>query len=291
MGRISTVKLCEKLQPAPPKKGLMPVPFDLLHLTQVMVCPNCGNALRFANAQRVCCNGPGGATIDGGIIRYHSNIFDPEMMARDRQAAGYLEHSKFPTQVARIRRFIRSLPRARLPVLDLGCGPGPTTEMLANMGFEVVAVDFSRRSLELNKAKPALYVQADLRDIHFAGESVGGLMMADFLQHLGNLHARGKFLESIFRALVSGGWFFLSCFNVNLKNLLRGDIDGSFADGQIRYYRSTPSEILDILPPTVKVENVRSMNVFHQPILDDIASRLPLSRLFARMIVVTGQKL
>lgn len=269
----------------------MPVSSDLLHLTQVMLCPGCGKALRFSNTERVCCNGPGGASFNGKIIRYRSDIFDPEMMVRDRQAAGYLQHRKFPTQVARIRRFIKSLPRARLPVLDLGCGPGPTTEMLADKGFEVLAVDFSRRSLELNKSKSALFVQADLRDIHFASESIDGLMMADFLQHLGSLRVQAKFLESIFRPLVSGGWFFLSCFNANLKNLLRGDVDGSFANGQIRYHRSTPSQMLAILPVTVKVESVRSMNVFHQPILDEVATRLPLSRLLARMIVVTGRKL
>ena len=269
----------------------MPVPSNLLRLAQVMRCPSCGKALRFEDTQRVCCNGPGGATIDGKIIRYQSYICDPEMMVRDRQADGYLQHRKFPTQVARIRRFITSLPRGRLPILDLGCGPGPTTEMLEYMDFEVLAVDFSRRSLELNKSKSALLVQADLRDIHFANESVGGLMMSDFLQHLGDLRVQATFLETIFRALVSGGWFFLSFFNTNLKNLFRGDIDGSFAEGKIRYHRSKPSQVLDILPATVKVGSVRSMNVFHQPTLDDVASRLPLGRLFARMIVMTGQKL
>ena len=264
---------------------------SLSHLSQLMLCPSCGELLRFANGKRVCCALPDGATIEDNIIRYHSSICHPEMVARDRQASGYLQHSKFPTQIARMRRFIICLPRASRPVLDLGCGPGPTTEMLTQRGFEVLAVDFSRQSLELNRAKSALFVQADLRDIRFANDSVDGLMMADFLQHIGSPQVQAKFLQGVFRALVSGGWFFLSCFNINLKHLVGRDIEGSFADGQIRYHRSTSSQILDILPATVRVKTIRPMNVFHRPIPDRLVSRLPLSWLFARMIVVSGHKL
>jgi SAM-dependent methyltransferase len=259
-------------------------------LAQLIVCPSCGKPLRFEDGKRLCCGQPDGAALDNGIIRYRPDISTPEMIVRDSQAEGYLQHTKFPTQIRQMARFIRGLPRSMRPVLDLGCGPGPTTRMLTDQGFEVIAVDFSRRSLELNAAKSALLVQADLRDIRFVENSVDGLMMADFLQHLGDLEVQQKFLNRVFDALASRGWFFLSCFNANIKNLLRHDINGSFASGQISYLRSTPARILKMLPPTVAVDNVRPMNLFHQPKLDDIASRLPLARLIARMIVLTGRK-
>jgi hypothetical protein len=162
--------------------------------------------------------------------------------------------------------------------------------MLTEHGLKVVAVDFSRRSLELNKAKRALFVQADLRDIGFVKGSAGGLMMADFLQHLGGLDVQEKFLHQIFEALTSGAWFFLSFFNTNVKNLLRRDIDGSFASGRIRYLRSTPARVLKMLPPTVAVDSVRPMSISDRPTVDEIASRLPMGRFIARMIVVTGRK-
>jgi hypothetical protein len=53
----------------------------------------------------------------------------------------------------------------------------------------------------------------------------------------------------------------------------------------------TPSQVLKMLPSTARVENMRPMNIFHQSKLDEFANRLPLSRLIARMMVVTGRKL
>jgi SAM-dependent methyltransferase len=261
------------------------------YLTQLILCPTCGTPLRFDANERLCCDEPGGARIEDGMVRYRPDISSPEMMVRDRQAGGYLEHVKFPAQIDRMQRFIKGLLRPSRPVLDLGCGPGPTTQMLSERGFEVIAVDFSRRSLKLNRAKSTLFVQADLRDIRFAMGSVDGLMMADFLQHLGDFEVQEGFLKRAFEALSSGGWFFLSCFNANIKHILRRDINGAFADGNIRYVRSTPSHILKMLPQTVRVDSVRPMNIFHRPILDNVVTRLPMARLIAKMTVVTGRKL
>ena len=80
--------------------------------------------------------------------------------------------------------------------------------MLSEKGFGIVAVDFSMRSLELNNSKSTLFVQADLNDICFVKDSVDGLMMADFLQHLGDLHIQAAFLHRTFEALSPGRWFF-----------------------------------------------------------------------------------
>ena len=264
--------------------------FELENLVGVLLCPSCGGRLHFAGRKRTCCGGSGGAIFENNILCYRRDISSPEMIVRDKQAQGYLQHAKLPTQISRMQRFMASLSPATKPVLDLGCGPGPSTELLIERGFQVVAVDFSRRSLELNKAKSALFVHADLRDIHFVKNSVDGLMMADFLQHLGDLSVQERFLREIFESLTAGGWFYLSVFNTNIKNRLHRDIDGSFANGRIRYTRLTPAEILKMLPAKAAVDAVRPMNVFHRSKLDELASRLPLARLIARMIVISGRK-
>lgn len=55
--------------------------------------------------------------------------------------------------------------------------------------------------------------------------------------------------------------------------------------------RSTPARVLKMLPAAAgAVDSVRPMNAFYRPKLDDTASRLPLARLRARMMVVTGRK-
>ena len=88
-----------------------------------------------------------------------------------------MAHSKFPIQVYRIERFIAEVAQqgTSLPVLDFGCGPGPTTKLLTAAGFRTVAVDFSAASLAIinrelcaGKANAPLLVQADLNRLRFA---------------------------------------------------------------------------------------------------------------------------
>ena len=213
----------------------------------------------------------------------------PEAIRRDQQAAGYLEHSKFPVQIDRLKRFIATVPRNGL-AYDLGCGPGPTTRMLLDHGLDVIGVDFSRASLAINRqtCPEATFVQADLRAVDLEPLSVDGLMMADFLQHLPSAEDREAFLANAFAALKPGGWFYLSFFNVNVVNWIKGDIHGSFAEGTIRYSRLAPAEVLKSLPQNIRVGRVRGMNISHVPAIDRLITSLPVSHYLARMVVITG---
>lgn len=220
-----------------------------------------------------------------------------EIEARDRQAKGYMAHSKFPTQVRRFEEFISILPDwlKTYPVLDLGCGPGPTTAMLTDAGFAPLSIDFSRESLMLNAAmRPssrALYVCCDLNRIELAKHSCGVAVMADFLQHLGSAEAQRILLRKVANALIAEGKFFLSFFNFNLKNRIKRDRVGTFAEGKIGYQRSTAQEMFRLLPPELKVTDVIPMNIFHRPNLDRLAASIPLvSRALSRMLVFIGHK-
>jgi SAM-dependent methyltransferase len=275
---------------------------NLADLSEALLCPACEGRLRFDSAgARCCCTLKGGSRIEESIVRYEPEFSHnkSEMSARDRQANGYLSHGKLPIQVYRIQSFVEraSAEHDASPVLDLGCGPGPTTGILLNAGFRVVGIDFSINSLKLNgrycgaHTKDALFVHGDLTRIKFARASARGLMMADFLQHLGDTETQRSFLERAFDALKPKGWFFLSFFNTNVKNWLKGDIEGSFSGGAIPYRRLSIEEVGKMLPRNVDIEGVLPMNIFNTVQLDRLVARLPFARMLARMIIIYGRKL
>jgi SAM-dependent methyltransferase len=268
-------------------------------LSHVLLCPTCQTPLRFdSNNFRACCVGAGPSRFLDGIVCYQP-ISDTksEMAIRDQQAPEYLRHSKFPTQIARINRFVGRLrSRSRdLPILDLGCGPGPTTSILLTARFSVVAIDLSLASLKINYQRcfglgPVLYVHADLTNLRFAKNSVSGLMMSDFLQHLETHDVRRQLLHEAFAALSPGGWFFLSFLNVNLKNRLKSDIEGSFDNDGIHYRRLTAEEVMRMLPNNVRINDVVPMNVFDRALPDRLVTRVPFARHFARWMLLSGFK-
>jgi SAM-dependent methyltransferase len=231
---------------------------------------------------------------DGRLFRDPNIGFVPEMQARDQQSGHSLAFPKLKVQAYRAAQFLDRHPGNGGLVLDLGCGPGPTTALLLRAGYQAIAVDFSLESLKVNMREcgegPAIFVHADLNKISFREESVDGLMMSDFLQHLGDHEVQRRFLTKAILALRPGGWFCLSFFNLNIKHRLRGDVAGSFADGAIPYRRLTPRIVRGLLPPQARVSAVLPMNISYNVAIDRIVSRLPLARHLARMILMRGYR-
>ena len=218
-----------------------------------------------------------------------------ESVTRDQQASGYLLHAKHRVHIDRIRRFLSRTKPHSGSVLDLGCGPGPTVKILADAGFTVTGVDFSPASLEINKAScaglnpPPNFVHADLRTWAPEPFSADGLMMSDFLQHIGDMTARRAALERYFTALRPGGWFYLSTMNYNAKNWLRGDRAGVWP-GSIPYWRTTPGEVVSLLPNGLRTYRVDVCSISHAPRLDRMLCALPGARAAARWVILTGTK-
>lgn len=269
-------------------------------LHNLVLCSACGEPLLFSqDSMRQCCNAPQGSALRSGFIIHdssHGCAPPQEMIVRDQDAFNYLSHPKFPTQIDRINRFVRSKYENENGgvVLDLGCGPGPTTRILLDAGYEAVAVDFSIQSLAVNaqfcRAWPdqALFVQADLNAIEFSEGAFDGLMMADFLQHIGSAETQTAFLHKIFRALKPGGWFYLSFFNTSLIDRLKGDFEGT--RGNIPYRRLSLREVRSMLPEGANAEKESVANIFHGARLDRVATSFSLAPLFARMAVIEGRR-
>lgn len=233
-----------------------------------------------------------------GIVSYIPGMQDnspAEMKTRDARAEMYLRLPKFPTQISRLRRFIRGIARGG-PVLDLACGPGPMTKILLESGFDVIGADFSARSLVVNKAScrsfanRSAFVQADLTALQFTPGASAGLVMLDFLQLLPSMEARAEFLAKAFVALKPGGWFMLSFANINIVNRLKGDIQGSYAEGTIRYTRLSLQQVKQMLPPGMVVTDITPTNIFNGVLLDRLSAALPFSHRLARMIMLGGYK-
>jgi 2-polyprenyl-3-methyl-5-hydroxy-6-metoxy-1,4-benzoquinol methylase len=95
------------------------------------------------------------------------------------------------------------------PVADLGCGPGAHALALARRGYDVVGVDGAPRMVEVARTRAAreeVNATFDVHDVsarlHFADESLGGVLAILVVQHLPHPAA---FIAEIRRCLRKGG--------------------------------------------------------------------------------------
>jgi 2-polyprenyl-3-methyl-5-hydroxy-6-metoxy-1,4-benzoquinol methylase len=240
--------------------------------------------------------------IQDGIFIYTSDneiLNKSELQTRDRQSGAYLQHGKFPTQIQRFKKFLDSIPASNkeFAVVDLGCGPGPFTNIIAKAGFNnITAVDFSIDSLKQNRehiensASRIDFIRADLMQLKLPEKTFGLVVMSDFLQHLGSFDDKIRFLQNSFKSLRPGGFFILSFFNFNIKNYVKSDLHGSFADNTIQYERLLPKDLIKYFPKEIKLLRNEPMNISNSSFLDTIFCSLPLSRFLSRMWLITGYR-
>ncbi|MCX7838463.1 MAG: methyltransferase domain-containing protein [Anaerolineae bacterium] len=128
-----------------------------------------------------------------GKPRWDTNVTPPEVVA-------YIESTS-----------------ARGRALDLGCGTGTNSIFLAQHGFEVVAVDFSRKAIarardKARRARVAIdFYVADVTRLDFLNTSF------DFLLDVGCLHGiepahRTRYAEHLARLTRAGAVFMLYAF-------------------------------------------------------------------------------
>ncbi len=117
------------------------------------------------------------------------------------------------------RRFFSSrgiVPSLSKKAIDLGCGPGFQSIPLAEAGFEVTAIDTSRKLLdELATLKNGLDITAVETDImeftdHISGRVELAVCMGDTLAHFQSFADVERLFVSVFSMLEEGGKFVLT---------------------------------------------------------------------------------
>lgn len=106
-------------------------------------------------------------------------------------------------------------------ILDIGCGAGFLTNILAAHGHRVTGIDLSMRSLEVAKQKDLTqkvrYMQLDAFALPFADQSFDVICAMDFLEHI---EMPGQIIRDVARLLRPRGLFFFHTFNRNVLSYL-----------------------------------------------------------------------
>lgn len=161
---------------------------------------------------------------DRGFIHRHLRSVDVASPSRSAVRATY---ETIADSYAASRRvpwpevaaFVDSLP-AGCRVLDLGGGHGRHARVIAERGHRVLALDFSRRLLEIGRtisAPPAWrtrveWVEADATAIPLQSDSLDACICIAVLHHLPSRDERLAALREIGRVLRPGGPAFLSAW-------------------------------------------------------------------------------
>ncbi len=102
-------------------------------------------------------------------------------------------------------------------ILDIGCGAGFLTNILALDGHRVTGIDLSAQSLEIAKKRDATkqvcYHQLDALSLPFPQQSFDVICAMDFLEHV---EKPEQIIQHAARLLRPNGLFFFHTFNRNL---------------------------------------------------------------------------
>jgi len=156
--------------------------------------------------------------ISKGMLSAHLN---PNIESASRQF-DFIEQS-----VQWINRLTNSNKCKKL--LDLGCGPGIYTELFHRIGFEVIGIDFSKRSIDYAKENArknhlsVKYLYKNYLEIEYENEfDVVTLIYCDF--GVLSPYDRNLLLNKIYRALKKGGILVFDVFSeIELTNFKEGN--------------------------------------------------------------------
>jgi SAM-dependent methyltransferase len=105
------------------------------------------------------------------------------------------------------------------PVLDLGCGTGLVTELIAQRGCHVTGLDNSKEMLRVARERcgrhgdRAKFRLADMRNFSVAKPAAAAFACADIINHFPSERVVGEVFSAVARALRPGGFFTFDTLN------------------------------------------------------------------------------
>lgn len=125
--------------------------------------------------------------------------------------------TKFPWVLTRIQSFFKEQNIASgIKVLDVGCGAGFLSNLLASENLQVTGLDISVESLSVAKkydtTKKVQYVEGNAYMLPFADNSFDVITCMDFLEHIEDPE---RAIKEMSRVLKPNGQFFFHTFNRN----------------------------------------------------------------------------
>lgn len=138
--------------------------------------------------------------------KWYTAYDDPVALLRAENKA------KFPW----ILNKLRTLCDHKGTILDVGCGGGFLSNVLARQGYKVTGVDLSEESLKVashhDVTGTVKYEVADAYKLPYADESFDAVCAMDFLEHV---ESPETVIKEFSRVLRPGGLFFFHTFNRN----------------------------------------------------------------------------
>lgn len=140
-------------------------------------------------------------------------VVDATCATYDANASYYGEisedYSRFPGLRSEVVEFARDALRG-MPVLDLGCGGGRDSRLLASLGRDVIAGDYSSQMLEWARDQSvknncaASFVRLNALTLPFQDCSIGGVWASGSLLHIPSACLNRSLME-VYRVLAPGG--------------------------------------------------------------------------------------
>lgn len=164
-------------------------------------------------------------------------------MSLERFEGMYVD--KTPWEIGRPQAEFERLARAGQitgSVLDSGCGTGENSLLLASLGFDVVAVDFSPTAIARAKQKAAeRKLRVDFRVLDALQlsrlERQFDTVIDSGVFHIFGDADRATYVQQLAAVVVPGGKLFIVCFSENEpgehgpRRVTTNEIQAAFADG------------------------------------------------------------
>jgi len=190
-----------------------------------------------------------------------------EEVVRDKQVKFYEKWMEFHPPSRIEKRWVQAaLNQNPLEsAIEVACGPGRWTPILAQKTDRLVALDRSFLSVKRNREKlvamglgdKVLHVKGDATALPGATGAFAGVFSGQLLEHLPSPELRSAAVAEMGRVLKPGGRAIISAYEYTSWNPFVGKKEGQHAGGMY-YYRFSRAEYRELLAQSMEVEDLRS---------------------------------